>query len=209
MAEERSKTQVSGHLLFPLSQYQFWKCRKNSEDSWRNDADYALRLVSQNHEAAGNQPCASKPLKTSGEWTLKPSSSQEALPGCRKPNHRRRNSKALFHHLPLPTPTLVYAGWAPLQRYLQDLVWASGHVGLLVWSGEAEGDLRQGNRGHQSGAEGLSPRPSQRCLCRLWPVWREEEPAAQRTPTHCFQSQRPASGTDTATAQLGSVFDGS
>lgn len=87
--------------------------------------------------------------------------------------------------------------------------WASGHVGLLVWSGEAEGDLRQGNRGHQSGAEGLSPRPSQRCLCRLWPVWREEEPAAQRMLTHCFPSQRPASGTDAATAQLGSAFDGS
>ena len=93
----------------------------------------------------------------------------------------------------------------------------SGRCGLLgkwphgatssVWRGRR--GFEAGDRGRQSRAEGLSPCPAKCRLCRLWPVWRDEEPRSGRTVlTHCFPSRRPAFRTDTTTAQRGSVSHG-
>lgn len=136
MIEEKIKTQVSGYLLFPLNQHQFWKSHNNFEHRWRNTADSALWLF-QNCEAAGNQPSASKPLEIRGELILNtpPASSQEkASPGCRNPIQKAKLKRVLLYHLPPPRSKLL-CQQSPLWMYLQDLVcWAGDYMGLLVRS---------------------------------------------------------------------------
>lgn len=164
----------------------------------------------QNHEAAGNQPCASKPLKTSGEWTLKPPSSQEALPGCRKPNHRRRNSKGSF---PPPTTPYTYISICQLSPSTEVSArfgllgkWPRG-VTSLVWRGRRRfeaGEQRppEWSRGSKPMPLTAVPVPAVACL----------ERRGARGTAHAdtlLPEPKPTSGTDAATAQLGSAFDGS
>lgn len=130
MTEQKIKTQVSGYLLFPLNQHQFWKCHNNFEHNWRNTADSALRLF-QNCEAAGNQPSASKPLEIKGELMLNtlPDSSQEKASPAAGIQSRRQNSKQFFSTIYHPLDLNYYANKALYGCICK--IWFAGQV--ITW----------------------------------------------------------------------------
>lgn len=152
MTEQKDWNQVSGYLLFPLNQHQFWKCHNNFEHSWRNTADSALQLF-QNCEAAGNQPSVFQTSRDQGRVNAQHPTrllARRRLHQLQESNPEGKTQTVLLYHLP-PLDLNYYANKARYGCICK--IWFAGQV--ITWDYQFS---LKADRGHQSRTERPKPR---------------------------------------------------